>query len=81
MARRVLAWQCKYCGEIKKSETIAVRHELTCVKNPDARNCMVCAYSVGSENTRELLCQKGKTCSRAVSAKCEHFKRKKNVKQ
>ena len=78
MARRVLAWECKYCGAIKKSETIALRHEITCVKNPDARNCMVCTYSQGN-GSGTLLCQKGKTCSRAVSAKCEHFK-KKNVK-
>ncbi len=80
MARRVLAWECKYCGAIKKSETIALRHELTCIKNPDARNCIVCAYSIGSETTRKLLCLKGKTCSRAVSAKCEYFRRKHDEK-
>lgn len=80
MARRVLAWECKYCGEIKKSETIAVRHEITCVKNPDTRNCLFCIYGMALLDSGHMLCQKGKTCSRAVSAKCEHFK-KKNVKQ
>lgn len=73
MARRVLAWECRYCGAIKKSETICNRHEKTCLKNPDARNCIVCAHSAKSVSA--LICSKGKVCSRATSAKCEHFKR------
>lgn len=75
MARRVLAWECRYCGTIKKSETICERHEKTCLKNPDARNCVVCQHSHKPEGD-SLSCLKGKKCSRATSAKCEHFKRK-----
>lgn len=79
MARRILAWECKYCGAIKKSETICDRHERTCLQNPDARNCIVCQYSYksGTESSSSLMCSKGKICSRATSAKCEHFRRKK----
>lgn len=76
MARRVIAWECKYCGEIKKSETIALRHEITCLMNPEARNCILCRHSMKDIETKNLVCQKGRTCSRAVSAKCEHFRRK-----
>lgn len=76
MARRIIAWECKYCGEIKKNETIALRHEATCIKNPEARNCILCIHSIPNSITGKLFCQKGKTCSRAVSAGCEHFKRK-----
>ena len=76
MARRVLAYECRYCGDIKKTENICLRHEKTCLKNPDARNCIVCAYSIQQSGARKLLCQKGKICSQAVSANCEHFTRK-----
>ena len=76
MARRVLAWECRHCGAIKKTENICRRHEITCLKNPDARNCILCQHSIAKSGTRELLCQKGKKCSQAISAKCEHFNRK-----
>lgn len=72
MARRVLAWECRYCGDIKKTENICLRHEKTCLKNPDAQNCIVCEHSIPSENST-LRCLKGKKCSRATSAKCEYF--------
>lgn len=73
MARRILAWECKYCGAIKKSETICERHEKTCLKNPDARNCIVCKHSYNRDV--KISCCKGKVCSRATSAKCEYFER------
>lgn len=76
MARRILAWECRYCGAIKKTENICLRHEKTCMKNPDARNCILCKHSSNKPGTRELLCQKGKKCSQATSANCEHFTRK-----
>lgn len=76
MARRVLAWECKYCGAIKKTEHICVRHEKTCMQNPEARNCILCQHSSTQSGQRDLLCQKGKKCSRATSANCEHFVRK-----
>lgn len=76
MARRILAWECKYCGAIKKNETIALRHEVTCLKNPDARNCILCIFSFRNEQMNKLVCRKGKICSRAISASCEYFRRK-----
>lgn len=83
MARRILAWECRHCGAIKKSETICNRHEQTCLQNPDARNCILCKHSYKpvvdfppDEPTPSLMCKKGKTCSRATSAKCEYFGRK-----
>jgi hypothetical protein len=76
MARRVLAWECRYCGTIKKTENICVRHEKTCMKNPDARNCILCQHSITNSGTRDLVCKKGKKCSQATSANCEYFGRK-----
>lgn len=84
MARRILAWECRYCGAIKKSETICERHEITCLKNPQARNCVVCEngykptieFLSEDDKVPSLLCKKGKVCSRATSAKCEYFARK-----
>lgn len=75
MARRVLAWECRYCGAIKKTENICLRHEKTCMKNPDARNCILCTQSITNSDTKQLICKKGKVCSRATSAACEHFER------
>lgn len=74
MARRVLAYECRYCGAIKKTENICLRHEKACMKNPDARNCILCQHSFKESST--LMCGKGKVCSQAVSVKCEHFARK-----
>lgn len=76
MARRILAWECRHCGAIKKTENICLRHEKTCMKNPDARNCILCQHSVSTVGEKQLLCQKGKKCSQATSANCEHFIRK-----
>lgn len=76
MARQVLAWQCKYCGEIKKTRNIAERHEKTCLQNPDAKNCVLCRYSKTDENSSALMCTVRQIkCSRAVSADCESFHR------
>lgn len=80
MARRVLAWECRYCGALKKTENICLRHEITCVHNPDAKNCILCIHSNATETGKmrkeKLLCNLGKKCSRAVSAKCENFRRR-----
>lgn len=76
MARRVLAWECRHCGAIKKSETICIRHEQTCLKNPDAKNCILCEHSYKITPGGSLRCRNGKICSRATSAKCEYFERK-----
>ncbi len=75
MARRIIAWECKYCGEIKKSEKIALRHEASCLKNPDAKNCTLCVNSEKQEG--RLICVKhGQYCSRAISAYCDDFVRR-----
>ena len=73
MAKRVLAYECKYCGTLKKSQTIAERHEITCMKGTDPRNCSVCENSFLTQDG--LKCRKGIKCSSAVSAKCEYFRK------
>lgn len=70
MARRVLAWQCRYCGALKKSEKICLRHEIGCIKNPNRKNCMDCAYS---DFETHNCTKRGVPCSRAVSAYCEEY--------
>lgn len=77
MARRVLAWECRHCGAIKKTENICLRHEKTCMKNPEAVNCILCQWSINPSGSKELICQKGKKCSQATSANCSYFRRKK----
>lgn len=37
MATRVLAYECKYCGTLKKTRALMDRHELACLKNPKAK--------------------------------------------
>ena len=79
MARRILAWECRHCGTIKKTENICIRHEKTCMKNPDARNCILCEHSyteIGQTGLAGLICKKGKKCSQATSANCEYFVRR-----
>ena len=75
MATRVLAYECKYCGELKRTRTICERHELTCFQNPDAKNCILCANRVDAKSGR-VCAITGKRCSVAVSANCEHFLRR-----
>lgn len=76
MARRVLAWECRYCGALKKTENICLRHEKACMKNPNPRNCILCKYGRSNDSGMSLICQKGKTCSQATSANCEYFDNK-----
>ena len=78
MARRILAYECQYCGAIKRNKKIAERHEITCMSNPEAKNCILCIHRrripVDLDGGGELVCNRRQiTCSRAVSAKCEHF--------
>lgn len=75
MPRQVLAWQCRFCGEIKKSEKIAARHEAACLANPDCRNCIVCKHEESSPGSKSVCGVRGVNCSRAVSANCEDFGR------
>ena len=77
MATRTLAYECKYCGTLKKTKNVCERHELTCFENPDAKNCLMCNHVVSS--TKGRVCKvTGKRCSSAVSATCEHFDRRDN---
>lgn len=72
MATRTLAYECKFCGALKRSKGICERHELTCFQNPDAKNCLLCAHKVDSINGR-FCAATGKRCSVAVSASCRLF--------
>lgn len=70
MARRVLAWECKYCGALKKSEKICKRHEIGCNKNPDRKNCLDCIHKCGNECSKRKI-----MCSKAVSAYCTDYEK------
>ena len=75
MATRTLAYECMYCGTLKKSKNICERHEKTCLSNPEAKNCVRCVNSINSE--KGLVCKgTGKRCSVAVSAACKLFTRR-----
>lgn len=91
MATKVEMWQCGFCGELKKRQNIAERHEITCLSNPNCKNCLVCVHCI---ETKEEMYDEGfytiitttKTvrrcdlnrslCSQAVSANCTNFERK-----
>lgn len=75
MATRTLAYECKYCGALKRTKVICERHELTCFQNPDAKNCVLCQHMRQSYHGR-VCSVTGKRCSVAVSANCEHFARR-----
>ena len=75
MATRTLAYECKYCGELKRTKTICERHELTCFSNPEAKNCVLCEHKLEGANGR-VCAVNGKRCSVAISATCENFIRR-----
>ncbi len=75
MATRTLAYECKYCGTLKRTKNVCERHELTCFQNPDAKNCILCQHKKDSSSGR-VCAITGKRCSVAVSANCEHFIRR-----
>lgn len=77
MAVRTLAYECKYCGALKKTKTICERHEITCLQNPDAKNCVRCAR-IDKKDGISVCGVTGKKCSVAVSASCEMFVRREN---
>lgn len=75
MATRTLAYECMYCGALKRSKNICERHEKTCLSNPESKNCVRCKNSGSS--SKGLMCKvTHKRCSVAVSADCEHFVRR-----
>lgn len=78
MAVRTLAYECRYCGTLKKTRKLCERHELACLKNPDARNCTLCEHI--DKHEKPARCGvSGKMCSSAVSAQCTTFKRRDSV--
>ena len=77
MATRTLAYECKYCGALKRTKNVCERHELTCFQNPDAKNCMLCE-NIRASAAGKVCVVTGKRCSVAVSANCEHFARRDN---
>ena len=74
MAIRILAYECKYCGTIKKTKYACEKHESACFSNPDARNCLLCKHMRGGKSER-VCAVSGKRCSTAVSAFCNDFVR------
>lgn len=75
MATRTLAYECRYCGALKRTKNVCERHELTCFQNPDAKNCVLCQHM--SESKTGRVCPvTGKRCSVAVSAGCDFFTRR-----
>ena len=75
MATRTLAYECQYCGTLKRTRNVCERHELTCFQNPDAKNCVLCV-NMGESVTGRVCKITNKRCSVAVSATCEHFSRR-----
>lgn len=75
MATRVLSYECKYCGALKRTLKTCLRHEATCLQNPNAKNCVICENMKVEEGVK--ICGiTGKRCSVAVSAKCKHFSKR-----
>lgn len=75
MATRTLAYECKYCGALKRTKNVCERHELTCFQNPDAKNCVLCQNMRQGKGGR-VCAVTGKRCSVAISANCEYFARR-----
>ena len=75
MATRTLAYECKYCGALKRTKNVCERHELTCFQNPDAKNCILCNNRT-QVNGISVCRVTHKRCSVAVSATCDHFDRR-----
>ena len=76
MATRTLAYECKYCGTLKRTKNVCERHELSCLKNPDAKNCIYCEHMKSVEGIK-VCAVNGKKCSVAVSSSCTRYSKKK----
>lgn len=71
MARRILMWECEYCGKVKKTEKICKRHEAACLCNPDSKNCLLCKHMI--DTTPKRCAVRRCFCSTAVSSNCDHY--------
>lgn len=78
MPNKVLAYECKHCGILKRSLKVCERHELACLQNPDARNCVRCAHMVERNGTR-VCAERLLKCSVAVSAHCKLFQEREDA--
>lgn len=79
MATKVLAYECKHCGALKRTKKLCERHELSCLHNPEARNCVRCANMVWQGNKR-ICAEKLIQCNAASSAHCDKFIKKEDIK-
>ena len=75
MAVRTLAYECTYCGTLKKSKKVCENHEIACLSNPNAKNCVRCQHMKATEKGK-ICGLSGKRCSVAVSAHCGDFARR-----
>lgn len=84
MARRTFAYECRYCGKLFNRYKIAIRHEKSCLKNPNSINCLACKHCdpyfiIEDEmlRIRQPHCMlKDLRCSKAVSGNCKDFESK-----
>lgn len=85
MARRTLAYECRYCGKLFTRYKMAVRHEKSCLENPNSINCLDCKYcdteykvklSNGNTVIRPHCVLRDLRCSKAVSGNCDNFESK-----
>ncbi len=73
MAYQYIGWRCEYCGKILSSKAYAVRHECTCLRNPNGKNCLTCKHSVIRSKT---MCSLDDTeCSKSKALNCEHYEK------
>ena len=42
--KKVIAWKCKYCGDLDETLKIAQKHEMECLYNPDNKTCFTCIH-------------------------------------
>lgn len=78
MPNKILAYECKHCGAIKRSYNVCARHELACLKNPEARNCVRCANMV-NRNGVNVCAERLLKCSVAISAHCKEFVKREDL--
>lgn len=85
MARRTLAYECRFCGKLFTKYNIAIRHERSCTKNPNSVNCLDCKhcnmdFTIEKDNEfiiKQPHCMlKDLKCSKAVSGNCSDFDRR-----
>ena len=78
MSTRILAYECDYCGALKKTKALIKRHEIACKQNPKCKNCLVCTH-IDRSGEKPRCGLSGKLCSIAVSARCNDFNRRDSV--